>query len=220
MTDIPYCCAACRLLQDPATQCIECGSVIIGRLDTEAELLRWNSLSIHPADAGTAVRSRRVSAIDLPSPPIAHEAISRSGIARAVTAPLRGLLDDAPILAEQISLLTRGRRSVFLRRVHSAPFLLDAPEPTIIAGVMRLLPHARPAIERLADDDPRLARLGIPDHFLEGASLEVITLRPGDEISVTGLLGSERLPEVSSYRDAETLPMLFGIAGGVVRIAI
>lgn len=219
MTEVPYCCAACRLLQEPAPQCIECGSSIIGRLDTEQELLRWSSLSIDPSEGGGA-RSRRVSAIDLPSPPIAHEAISRSGTARAITAPLRSLLDDAPILAEQISLLTRWRRSVFLRRVHAAPFLLDAPEPTIIAGVMRLLPHARPAVERVADDDPRLTRLGIPAHFLAGASLEVVTLLPGDLISVTGLLGSDRLPESAAYRDAETRPMLFGIAGSVVRVAI
>lgn len=215
---MPYCCAACRLLQEPSTQCLECGSVIIGRLDTEQELLRWASLSMRPEDGG--VRSRRVSAIDLPSPQIAHEAISRSGTARAITAPLRSLLDDAPVLAEQISLITRWRRSVFLRRVHTAPFLLDAPEPTVIAGVMRLVPHARPAVERVADDDPRLARLGIPPHFLDGATLEVLTLLPGDAISVTGLLGTERLSELAMYRDAAELPMLFGVAGSVVRLAI
>lgn len=219
MTDIPYCCAACRLLQDPGSQCIECGSVVIGRLDTEQELLRWTSLSVTPADGG-GIRSRTVSAIDLPSPQIAHEAISRSGTARAITAPLRSLLDDAPILGEQISLITRWRRSVFLRRVHTAPFLLEAPEPTVIAGVMRLIPHARPAHPRIADDDPRLARLGIPPHFLEGATLEVVTLHVGDAISVTGLLGTERLPELAMYRDAEELPMLFGVAGSVVRVAI
>ena len=218
MTDLPFCCAACRLLQDPGRECIECGSVIIGRLDTEQELLRWTSLSVSPADG--RLRTRTVTAIDLPSPPIAHEAISRSGTARAITAPLRSLLDDAPILAEQISLITRWRRSVFLRRVHTAAFLLDAPEPTVIAGVMRLVPHARPAHPRIADDDPRLARLGIPSHFLEGATLEVVTLRPGDAISVVGLLGTERLPELAMYRDAEELPMLFGVAGSVVRVAI
>jgi hypothetical protein len=218
MTDTPFCCAACRLLQDPTTACIDCGSALIGRLDAEQELLRWTSLSMRPDEGST--RSRRVSAIDLPSPAIAHGAISRSGTARAITAPLRSLLDDAPILAEQISLITRWRRSVFLRRVHAAPFLLDAPEPTVIAGVLRLLPHARPAHPRVADDDPRLARLGIPPHFLEGATLEVVTLHPGDAISVTGVLGSERLPELAMYRDAVELPMLFGVAGSVVRVAI
>ncbi len=217
-TEIPYCCASCRLLQGAASECIDCGSVIIGRLDTEQELLRWKSLSMLPEEG--SVRSRRVSAIDLPSPPIAHEAISRNGIARAISAPLRSLLDDEPILAEQISLITRWRRSVFLRRVHAAPFLLDAPEPTVIAGAMRLIPHARPAHPRVADDDPRLARLGIPPHFLEGATLEVVTLRPGDAVSATGLRGTERLPEISMYRDAETLPMLFGVPGSVVRVAI
>lgn len=216
--DMPYCCASCRLLQESASQCLECGSVIIVRLDAAQELLRWSSLSMHPEDGGT--RARRVTAIDLPSPPIAHEAISRSGTARAISAPLRSLLDDEPVLGEQISLITRWRHSVFLRRVHTAPFLLDAPDPTVIAGAMRLIPHARPAHPRITDDDPRLARLGIPSHFLEGATLEVVTLRPGDAVSATGLLGTERLPELSMYRDAEPLPMLFGVPGSVVRVAI
>lgn len=219
MSDVPCCCTTCRLLQEASAQCIECGAPSIGRLDTEQELSRWNQLSSEPSRT-TGHRSRRVSAIDLPSPPIAHEAISRSGTAHAITAPLRSLLDDEPILAEQISLITRWRHSVFLRRVHAAPFLIDAPERTIIAGVVRLVPHVRPPDTRVADEDPRLLRLGIPAHFLAEASLEVITLRPGDSISVTGLLGTERLPEISTYRDAEALPMLFGVAGRVVRVAI
>lgn len=219
MSEMPSCCTACRLLQEPSAQCIECGSASVGRLDTEQELLRWKSLTIDPA-AGPGGRARRVSAIDLPSPPIAHEAISRSGPAHAITAPLRSLLDDEPILAEQVSLITRWRHSVFLRRVHAAPFLLAATEPTIVAGAIRLIPHVRPAEPRVATDDPRLARLGIPPHFLENATLEVITLRPGDLISATGPLGTERLREISTYRDAETLAILFGVPGSVVRIAI
>jgi len=219
MIEMPSCCTACRLLQEPSGQCIECGSAIVGRLDTEQEQLRWKSLTIDPA-AASGSRARRVSAIDLPSPPIAHEAISRSGPAHAITAPLRSLLDDEPILAEQISLITRWRHSVFLRRVHAAPFLLDAPEPTIVAGAIRLIPHVRPAEPRVATDELRLARLGIPAHFLENATLEVITVRPGDLVSATGPLGSERVADASAYRDAKTRPVLFGVPGSVVRVAI
>ena len=167
MTDeLPYCCAACRLLQPPAGSCIDCGSVVIGRLDTEQELLRWASLSVRIED-NPGGRTKRVTGIDLPSPVLAPDAVSRAGIARAIGAPLCSLIDDWPVLAEQISsLITRWRHSVFLRRVHAAPFLLEpeaasTAEPLVISGVLRLVPHVHPPRERLAGDDARLARLGI-----------------------------------------------------------
>jgi len=216
--DIPYCCAACRLLQEPARECIDCGSVVIGRLDTEQELLRWTQLSMRPQDGG--VRARRVTAIDLPSPSLGHDAVSRSGVARALVAPLRSLLDDQPILAEQISLITRWRRSVFLRRVHAAPFALETPQVLVITGVLRLVPHTRPARERLAGDDERLARLGIPAHFLEGANLEVVTILPGDTLSVSGVVEDTRIAELAIYRDAPDTQTMIGRMGSVVRIAV
>ena len=82
-----------------ARECIDCGSVMIGRLDTEQELLRWTQLSMRPEDGG--IRARRVTSIDLPSPSLGHDAVSRTGVARPLGAPLRSLLDDQPILAEQ-----------------------------------------------------------------------------------------------------------------------
>lgn len=218
MSDIPYCCAACRLLQPEAQVCIDCGSVVIARLDTEQELLRWTTLSVYPEDRG--VRERRVTSIDLPSPDVAAGAVTRSGTARALGAPLRSLLDDQPILAEQISLITRWRRSVFLRRVHAAPFLVDGAEPVAIAGVLRLIPHTRPPRERIPDDDPRLERLGIPPHFLHGAHLETVTIHPGDSIAVTGVVESGRFPELAMYRDADDTPVMTGRAGSLVRIAV
>ncbi len=223
--NLPFCCAACRLLQEPASECIDCGSSVIGRLDTEQELLRWASLSITPEEGGTGGRSKRVTAIDIPSPNVAHEAVSRSGIARALGAPLRSLLDDQPILAEQISLITRSRHSVFLRRVHAAPFLLEPAPPiaaasVLITGVLRLVPHVRPPHARLAGDDARLARLGIPPHFLEGASLEVVTIRPGDAVSASGVLEDARVSELAVYRDGVDLQAMVGRGGRIVRLAV
>jgi hypothetical protein len=216
--DIPYCCAACRLLQPAATECIDCGSVVIGRLDTEHELLRWQSLSFVPSqDSDYHARSRTVSAIDLPSPGLAHEAVTRAGVAHALGSPLRSLLDDAPILAEQISLITRWRRSVFLRRVHAAPFAIDG---LAVTGVIRLLPHTRPPRERVADDDPRLARLGIPPHFLTKANLEVVTLHPGDSVTATGVVETAPRDDLALYRDAELAQVMRGRAGSVVRVAV
>ena len=223
--DIPYCCAACRLLQDPATTCIDCGSVAIGRLDTEQELLRWSSLSVVPHEGSTGIRAKRVTAIDIPSPGLAFDAVSRSGIARALGAPLRSMFDDQPILAEQISLITRWRRSVFLRRIHAAPFLLEPVAPSagpslVIAGVLRLVPHARPPRERLAGDDERFARLGIPPHFLENANLEVVTIHLGDAISAAGVIEEARVPELALYRDGSDAQVMVGRGGSVVRLAI
>lgn len=222
---IPFCCAACRLLQDRGTECIDCGSIVIGRLDTEQELLRWASLSVTPVDGSTGVRSKRVTSIDIPSPNVSRDAVNRTGVARALAAPLRSLVDDQPILAEQISLITRWRHSVFLRRVHAAPFLLDATPPVsaasiVITGVLRLVPHVRPPRQQLAGDDALLARLGIPPHFVEGASLEVVSIHPGDSVSASGVLEDTRIPELAVYRDAADVQAMNGRAGSIVRLAV
>ncbi|MBL0212751.1 MAG: hypothetical protein IPQ07_02590 [Myxococcales bacterium] len=222
---LSFCCAACRLLQEPATECIDCGSILIGRLDTEQELLRWASLSITPEDGSTGGRSKRVTAIDIPSPNVAHEAVNRSGIARSIGAPLRSLVDDLPILAEQISLITRWRHSVFLRLVHAAPFLVEADPPISaasvrISGVLRLVPHVRPPHARLAGDHAWLAGLGIPPHFLEGASLEVVTIHPGDAVAASGVLEDTRVTELAIYRDGVDLQAMVGRAGSIVRLAV
>ncbi len=161
--------------------------------------------------ARVSARSKAIAAITPPVIKAAANATTIYGVARKFRAMVTSIVDDAPILAEAVTIRMRKSPLVLLRRIQYAPFLVDPVDgsPTVlVTGAVHVRSVVQQHHEWVRRGHPLLAKLGLPPDLHIHGPLEAQTIgEAGPVLSITGALTDEAVPELAFHRD-----------GGVVRV--
>jgi hypothetical protein len=173
--------------------------------------------AIAAAGLGSWRRSRQLFTTGpVLEPAVRKGATARRGVAHKLDGTISSIVDGAPVLVEEATLLLRG--GVVFRRIRAIPFVLaqDEGARAVVTGVIRVAGGAvtQPSPAR----DPRLGELGIPPKLRIAGQLETRTVRDGDAITVTGDSAVEIVPELAFHRDAGATTVIRGRAHSVALI--
>lgn len=167
-------------------------------------------------------KKQAVAGVTLPPLAPAAGATTLYGIARKFRGTVSSLVDAGPVLVEHAAVKDR-RGSVLLRRLESAPFLLEVEgaAPVLVTGVTRVTSASLLAAHiQVARGDERLGRMGVPADFAIAGDLEVASVAAdGPVLAVTGLLEDESVAELAFHRDGGQTRVMRGRAGAPVLVS-